>query len=89
MAALDVGLRVTEVWMRDAMCVAVGAGEVVHALDRLEQLSEDAARCGEQAWREGAAAVADTRMRLAVNVSEELALEAGYHRLEASVAGER
>ncbi len=86
---LDLGLRLGELWLRDVLCVCEGAPELVYAVDRREQLEQDA-RGGDTAGRRAAPAlrrgvelVADTRLSLAVNVSEELALEALAYRLEA------
>ena len=81
--ALDLGLRVAELWLRDLLCLAEGAPELVHALDRSQELDRDAAGADRQRLREGVELVADTRLRLTVNVSEELALEALAYRLEA------
>ncbi|HEX5307579.1 MAG TPA: hypothetical protein VFW38_00700 [Solirubrobacteraceae bacterium] len=78
---LDLGLRLAELWLRDAWCTAEDAEELVLAVDRLAQLRDDAAgRAGEQ-LRAGVELVRDTRLRLALNVSEELALEALAYRL--------
>jgi DNA polymerase III subunit delta' len=80
---LDLGLRLAELWVRDLLCLAEGVGELVHAADRIGELELDVAgRTGER-LREAIELVADTRMRLALNVSEELALEALAYRLRA------
>lgn len=79
--ALQRGLRLAELWLRDAWCVAAGAGELVLAVDRRAELAEDARERGAEALRRGVELVADTRLRLGVNVSEELALEALAYRL--------
>ena len=66
------------------MCVREGALELIHALDRRAQLEQDATACEDPARvREGIELVADARLRLMLNVSEELALEALAYRLEA------
>jgi DNA polymerase III subunit delta' len=80
--ALDLTLRLAELWLRDLLCVAEGAGEVVYAVDRKAELERDASGREAARLREGGELVADTRMRLALNVSEELALEALAYRLE-------
>jgi DNA polymerase-3 subunit delta' len=86
---LDLGLRLGELWLRDVLCVCEGAPELVYAADRREQLEQDARGAGAAgrrdplALRRGVELVADTRLSLAVNVSEELALEALAYRLEA------
>jgi DNA polymerase-3 subunit delta' len=84
--ALDVSLRLVELWLRDVLCVADGAEELVHAVDRREQLAQDARERDGFALREAIELVADTRLRLALNVSEELALEALAYRLAALLA---
>ena len=78
---LDLGLRLVELWLRDAWCMAAGAGDLVLDCDRVPELEADATGCSEQALLEGVELVRDTRLRLAVNVSEELALEALAYRL--------
>jgi len=78
---LDVGLRVAELWLRDVLCVAQGAGELVHAVDRREELEHDARGRSGAAVGRGVELVAQTRLRLALNVSEELAVEALAYRL--------
>jgi DNA polymerase-3 subunit delta' len=86
---LDLGLRLGELWLRDVLCVCEGAPELVYAVDRREQLEQDARGAGAAggrdplALRRGVELVADTRLSLTVNVSEELALEALAYRLEA------
>ncbi|HEV3093142.1 MAG TPA: hypothetical protein VGY30_01360 [Solirubrobacteraceae bacterium] len=78
---LQEGMRLVELWLRDAWCVAQGAGELVLAVDRLAELEDDARGRTGEALREGVELVRDTRLRLALNVSEELALEALAYRL--------
>lgn len=88
--ALDLILRLSELWLRDVLCVCEGAVDAIYALDRRAELDEDAR--GRDSARVGEAIelVQDTRLRLSVNVSEELALEALAYRLQAllAVAGE-
>jgi DNA polymerase III subunit delta' len=79
---LDLGLRLSELWLRDVMCVCEGAAELVYAVDRRPQLEHDARDRDGARVRAGVELVADTRMRLPQNVSEELALEALAYRLE-------
>ncbi len=81
--ALDVSLRLVELWLRDVLCVCEGAAELVHAVDRRAELAEDARARDGVALRGAIELVADTRLRLALNVSEELALEALVYRLAA------
>jgi DNA polymerase-3 subunit delta' len=66
--------------------VAEGAGELVYAVDRLPELERDAAGRPPARLREGVELVRDTRLRLPLNVSEELALEALAYRLQALLA---
>lgn len=81
--ALDEGLQLVELWLRDAWAVAKGAEDLAHNRDRLGELREDAAARGPRALGAGVELVCDTRLRLALNVSEELALEALAYRLAA------
>jgi DNA polymerase III subunit delta' len=84
--ALDLTLRLAELWLRDVLCVAEGAPECIYAVDRVEELTADARGRDGVALRAGVELVQDTRLRLALNVSEELALEALAYRLEATAA---
>jgi DNA polymerase III subunit delta' len=83
---LGEALRLSELWLRDLWCVAEGAGELVHARDRLAELERDAAGRNPARLREGVELVRDTALRLALNVSEELALEALAYRLQELLA---
>jgi DNA polymerase-3 subunit delta' len=80
--ALEHALQLIGLWYRDLACISAAAEELVHHSDRLDQLREDAARRDGAAWRAAVAMVDDTRAALALNVSEELALEALAYRLE-------
>ena len=80
---LEEALRLAELWLRDALCVREGAPELVHAVDRRAQLERDAGQHPAQALARGMELIADARMSLAANVSEELALEALAYRLQA------
>ena len=84
--ALDEMLRLGELWLRDVLCVCEGAGELVYAVDRRAELGDDASGRDGVRVREGIELVQDTRLRLSVNVSEELALEALAYRLQALLA---
>jgi DNA polymerase III subunit delta' len=79
---LDLGLRLAELWLRDMCCVSEGAHELIYAVDRLKELEQDAAAREGMSIRTGVELVTDTRLRLALNVSEELALEALAYRLQ-------
>jgi DNA polymerase-3 subunit delta' len=84
--ALDLALRLAQLWLRDLWCVAEGAGELVYALDRRPQLERDAAGRSPARLCEAVELVRDTRLRLTLNVSEELALESLAYRLQALLA---
>jgi DNA polymerase-3 subunit delta' len=84
---LDLGLRLAELWLRDVLCVCEGAPELVYAVDRAEQLEQDAAGRDAVALGRGVELIAATRLGLSLNVSEELALEALAYRLQALSAG--
>jgi DNA polymerase-3 subunit delta' len=83
---LELALRLCELWLRDVMCVCEGAVELIYAVDRRAELEHDAAERDGSALREGMELVAQTRMSLSLNVSEELALEALAYRLQALLA---
>ena len=80
-STLELGLRLVELWLRDAWCVAVGAPELVFALDRAPELVAYAQGGDADSLRGAIELVRDTRLRLPLNVSEELALEALAYRL--------
>jgi DNA polymerase-3 subunit delta' len=80
--ALAGGLQLAELWLRDLWCMAEGAGELVYNCDRVAELREDATGREPAALRAGVELIRDTRLRLALNVSEELALEALAYRLQ-------
>jgi len=84
--ALDLGLQLSSLWLRDVACVAWGADDLVHHVDRAAAVAEDAAGRDPQKLRAGVELVEDTRRRLRSNVTEELALETLAYRLEAALA---
>ena len=84
--ALDLGLALCCAWYRDLAAIASDADDVVLNTDRLEQLAEDADGLDPANARAAVEWVLDTRRRLRVNVSEELALEALWLRLAAALA---
>jgi DNA polymerase-3 subunit delta' len=84
-AALDLGLQLTGQWLRDVSCVVLEAPELVHATDRLEALEQDAPGRDPGALHAAIELVEDTRERLILNVTEELALEALAYRLERAI----
>jgi DNA polymerase III subunit delta' len=85
-ATLDLGLRLAELWLRDLWCVAIGAEDLVLAVDSLAQLREQAAERTPDSLRRGVELAAETRLSLSLNVSEELALEALLYGLQAECA---
>jgi DNA polymerase III subunit delta' len=82
---LDLGLALCASWFRDLAAVGAGAEEVAFNRDRLPQLRAAAEGLDPAAARRAAELVQDTRRRLDLNVSEELALEALYFRLEREI----
>jgi DNA polymerase III subunit delta' len=86
--SLDLGLALCCAWYRDLAAIASGADDVVLNTDRLSQLGEDAEGLDPARARAALEWVLDTRRRLRVNVSEELALEALWLRLTAELARE-
>jgi DNA polymerase-3 subunit delta' len=86
--ALDLGLALCCAWYRDLAAIAAGADEVVLNSDRRKQLAEDAESLDPARARTAVEWVLDTRRRLRVNVSEELALEALWLRLSTTLAPE-
>jgi DNA polymerase III subunit delta' len=80
---LDLGLELAAFWFRDLAAIGVGAPEVAYGQDRLTQLQSQAEEIDPTRARQAAELVQDTRRRLDLNVSEELALEALAARLVA------
>jgi DNA polymerase III subunit delta' len=81
-AELDAGLQLAGLWFRDVSCVAAGAEEVVFNADRLEALRAAAGGRDAGPLRTAVGLVEETRARMALNVTEELACEALGYRLE-------
>ena len=79
---LDLGLGLCAAYLRDFAAVANGAEEVAYNRDRLDALRAQAAGVDPGRARGGAELVQETRRGLDLNVSEELALEALFFRLE-------
>jgi DNA polymerase-3 subunit delta' len=84
--ALDRGLQLAGLWFRDIACLIVDAEDVVYATDRLPELRADAAGRDPGRLQSALEAVEDTRERLSLHVSEELACEALAYRLERELA---
>jgi DNA polymerase-3 subunit delta' len=83
---LDLALELNASWFRDLAATASGATDVVFNRDRLADLQSRAATLDPSRPRRAAELVQDTRRRLDLNVSEELALEALAFRLAAVFA---
>ncbi len=83
---LNLGLELAGSWYRDLAAIAAGAEEAVFNRDRLDELRRDAAGLDPSRPRHAVELVEDTRRRLNLNVSEELALEALSFRLAAVLA---
>jgi DNA polymerase-3 subunit delta' len=84
-AALDLGLQLVSLWFADLACLAWEAEDLVRNSDRRRELREDAACDGgadSERLRRAIELVEDTRLRFALNVSEDLACEALGYRLE-------
>jgi DNA polymerase III subunit delta' len=79
---LDLGLELCAAWLRDLAAFGAGAEEIAFNRDRLELLGSQAAAVDPAAARAGAELVQETRRSFELNVSEELALEALFFRLE-------
>jgi DNA polymerase-3 subunit delta' len=83
---LDLALELNATWFRDLAASASGAADVVFNRDLLDDLQARAATLDPSRPRRAAELVQDTRRRLDLNVSEELALEALAFRLAAVFA---
>lgn len=83
---LDLALELNATWFRDLAATASGATDVVFNRDQLADLQSRAATLDPSGPRRAAELVQDTRRRLDLNVSEELALEALAFRLAAVFA---
>jgi DNA polymerase-3 subunit delta' len=84
---LELGYELCAAWLRDLAAIASGAEEVVFNRDRLELLRSQAAGLDPARARGGVELVQETRRGLELNVSEELALESLFFRLETLLAG--
>jgi DNA polymerase III subunit delta' len=82
---LDLGLGLAAAWFRDLAALSAGAADVAYNRDRLEELQQRVAGLDPASARRAAELVQDTRRRLDLNVSEELALEALSFRLAQEV----
>jgi DNA polymerase-3 subunit delta' len=73
---LDLSLALLGAWLRDLAAVGEGAPELILNADRREELESAATGLDPRRARRAAELAIETRRRLRVNVSEELALEA-------------
>jgi hypothetical protein len=87
-AALDRGLSLVGLWLRDVACLVDGVPELVHNSDRRAELAQDAALARDAAvLRAGQELVERTRTFLQFNPNEELALDALGSRLGRTLSG--
>jgi DNA polymerase-3 subunit delta' len=87
-AALDRGLSLVGLWLRDVACLADGVPELVHNSDRGAELAQDVALVSDGArLRAGQDVVEQTRASLQFNPNEELALDALGSRLARTLRG--
>lgn len=84
--AIDHSLQIAGLWYRDVACLLVEAAELVHNADRGTELAEDATGSEAADLRRAVELVEETRARLPLNVSYELACEALAYRLETLLA---
>jgi DNA polymerase-3 subunit delta' len=82
-AALDLGLATAGLCYRDAAVLASGAGELIYATDRRTELAALADGQSVARLQRALALVERSREALALNVTEELALEALAYRIAA------
>jgi DNA polymerase III subunit delta' len=83
---LALAFELCATWLRDLAAVAAGAEEVAFNRDRLDRLRSQAQGLDPAAARRGAELVQESKRGLELNVSEELALEALFFRLESLLA---
>jgi DNA polymerase III subunit delta' len=83
---LALAFELCAAWLRDLAAVASGAEEVAFNRDRLDALRAQSQGLDPALARRGAELVQETRRGLDLNVSEELALEALFFRLESLLA---
>jgi DNA polymerase-3 subunit delta' len=85
--ALDLALGLAELWLRDVWMLIEGASELIDGVDRLRELEADARLSVGADLPRALGLVCETRLRLPLNVSEELALEALSYRLASLLVG--
>jgi DNA polymerase III subunit delta' len=79
---LDHAVQLAGLWLRDVMCVLEDMPELVHNVDRGDELRRDAENRSVHRLRAAIALCDETRANWILNPSEELALEALSSRLE-------
>lgn len=79
---LDLGLELCGMWVRDLAAAAEGLPELFYNADRVDEVGADADGLDPIAAHQAGEQILDTRARLRVNVSEELALSALFYRVE-------
>jgi DNA polymerase III subunit delta' len=85
--ALDLCLALCGAWYRDLAAVSAGAPDLALNSDRAGELAADAEGIDPAQAAEALELVLDTRRRLRLNVSEELALDALWLRLGTALRG--
>ena len=83
---LDLGLQLVSLWLADLAVLAWGAEDLVRHVDRMDMLRAQMS-CEPHSLRRAIELVEETRLRFALNVSEDLACEALAYRLERVLAG--
>ena len=78
--AIDLSLSLVASWFTDLVAIAEGAPQLASNADRLEVLEAEARELDPGAARGVAELAMTTRRRLQVNVNEDLALDALFHR---------
>jgi DNA polymerase III subunit delta' len=88
-ATIDHALQLAGLWLRDVAVTKDGAEDLVHHVDRVEEVRRDADEtdASPARLRDAVAAVEEARTMLIVNPSEELLLEALASRLERTLNG--
>ncbi|HEY6763110.1 MAG TPA: AAA family ATPase [Baekduia sp.] len=88
-ATVDHGLQLVGLWFRDVAVVKDGAPELVHHVDRADELRADAeaTRASSGALRDAVGLAEEARTMQMLNPSEELALEALASKLERTLRG--
>jgi len=83
--AVDLALMLVATWFLDVAAITAGATESIRNRDRDAELRADAARIDALAGRRAAELAMESRRRLRVNVNEDLALDAHFHRTAAAL----